>query len=206
MSGSAALPAAVRRVACRQASVQESGAAPAAQGRQQQQQADGVMKTILASALLPLKSLGAASVSRQLESSADAASQAQQVAWHVMTAPRLVEASPAAAALLQEPAVLQLLLQQLAQLAAESYAGSPAPGGAAQMQQATHEQLAAATLRHSGTATPAAAAAAALQRQQAAPPLQQADWLWAIANVAQLFAGRRVSRAVQVSRLLCAAY
>ena len=164
------------------------------------------MKTILSSALLPLKSLGETSVSRQLSSGADAAFQGQQVAWHVLTAPRLVEASPAAAALLQEPAVLQLLLKQLGQLAAESYSGSPAPGGAAQRQQATHEQLAAATLSHAGTAPPAAAAAAAVQWQQAAPPLQQADWLWAVANVAQLFAGRRVSRAVQVSRLLCAAY
>ena len=206
MSGSAALPAAVRRVACRQALACESGTTPAAQSRQQQQRSDGVIKTILSAALLPLKSLGAAGVSRQAELSADAACQGQQVAWHVLTAPRLVESCPAAGALLQEPAVLQLLLQQLAQLAAESHVGSLAPSGAAQRQQATREQLAAATLSHASTATPGGVAAVAVQWQKAAPPLRQADWLWAVANVAQLFAGRRVNRAVQVSRLPCAAW
>ena len=164
------------------------------------------MKTILSATLLPFRSLSAANVSTQPELSASAALQGQQVAWYVLTAPRLVEASPAAAVLLQEPAVLQLLLQQLAWLAAESHAGSPAPSGAAQRQQMAHEELAAATLNHAATATPASAAAAAVWWQQAAPPLRQADWLWAIANVAQLFAGRRVSRAVQVCRLPYAAY
>ena len=163
------------------------------------------MKTILSCALLPLKSLGAASASRQLGSSADAALQGQQVAWHVLTAPRLVETSPAAAALLQEPAVLQLLLQQLAQLAAESHAGSPAPSVGAQRQQAAQEQLAAATLNHASSATSAGGTAAAVRWQQAAPLLRQGDWLWAVANVAQLYAGRRVTRAVQVSSLPCAA-
>ena len=156
------------------------------------------MKTILSAALLPLKSLGAAGVSRQPISSADAAFHGQQVAWHVLTAPRLVETCPAAAALLQEPAVLQLLLPQLALLSDESHADSLAPGGPAQ------RQPAAATPSHAGGAGPAGAAGAAGQWQQAAPPLRQSDWLWAVANLVQLFAGRRVSRAVQVSRLLSA--